>query len=216
MQASPPHSSSRDLSLRRFLMTNGESDDCMLMHLRTPSPQTLNSPPPSTPSFILPPSSHVGESDPCNIHDVYGQLPDLYENDFSWENDDAFLHFDPHLGGQNQYQPTHITGDQVIYSDESDIGQGTYIKPIGEGKKPKPKTHKPSTSEHSDTSSTTKKKKKKLAKAKGKQRTAEGDDPPLDEAWEARLKDSIIQDEELYLRILRYEVCEILRRIALA
>ena len=37
----------------------------------------------------------------------------------------------------------------------------------------------------------------------------EDEDPPLDEIWEAQLKESIVQDEALYLRILRYEVCDI-------
>lgn len=119
----------------------------------------------------------------------------------AWGNDDAFLHFDPHLRDQNPYQTTYIIGDKPIYSDEFDIGQDIYVS-----KRKKSKTRKSASSDDSDVSSSTKKKRKERStKAKGKQKA--GYDPPFDEEWEAKLKKSIVQDNALYSRILRYEVC---------
>jgi hypothetical protein len=185
---------------------NDESNDCALTYPRTPSLETLDSPHPLTSNLISPTNRQVGGLDVCNIHE---ERPEFYENDFPWDNDDAFLHFDPHLGGQHQFQSMYITGDQVIHSDESDIGQGTYTTPTEAGKQRKSKTRKTSSPEQSDALPITKK--KKTAKVKGKQRMVEDDDPLLDEAWEARLKESIIKDNPLHLRILRFEVRGIAR-----
>lgn len=207
IQASPsPYinlvsSSSKDLSPRPSLRMNTENDDCTLMHRRTPSLQYLDTPP-LTLNLIS--NRQAGESEPCNI---YREPPEFYENDFPWDGGDAFLHFDPHIGGQNQYQSTYIAGDQMVYSDESNIRQGTYTKSTETGKPRKSKTRKASPSEHSDVSSI--KTKKTAVKAKGKQRMVNDDDPLLDENWEAQLKASIIQDNALHLRILRFEVCRI-------
>ncbi|KAF7965533.1 hypothetical protein HWV62_43056, partial [Athelia sp. TMB] len=44
----------------------------------------------------------------------------------------------------------------------------------------------------------------KSAKAKGKQRVKQ-DEPLLDDDWERELKSKILSDEDLHLRILRYE-----------
>lgn len=197
MQASPSSyislasSSSKGLYPRLSLRMISESGDCAPIHLRTP-PQVLNATPlthdPAT-------KKYVGKSDFCNIHD---QLQEPYEND------DALLHFDPHLRDQIRYQPTYITGNEIIYSDESDTRQVS----IEGGKSQNLKAAR-TLPGYSDTSSVTKRNNKKTPKAKGKQRMVEDDDPPLDGDWEAQIKKHIIQDTALHLRILRFEVCGI-------
>jgi hypothetical protein len=145
-----------------------------------------------------------GSSD---LHNVYEQSQQQLEDDFAWNNDDAFLHFDPLIGDQNQHKSMYITGDQPIYSDESDSGQGTYIRPISAAQRITSKTRKPTSSKSVDASLTTKKAtRKKSTQDKGKQRAIEHDDG-FDEEWESRLKECIIRDKTLHLRILRYEVC---------
>jgi hypothetical protein len=205
MQASSPSyidlvsSSSRDQSPRLPSRRNSGNDDCVEVHLSTPSH------PPLSPTFISPTNRQdtgEGTSDRYNVHE---QQQQQYEDDFGWDNDDAFLHFEPHPGDQNQYQSTYITGDQTIYSDESGIGQGTSTKPISRSKTRKSKTRKSASSDLSDASSSTKKKRRKKS-TQAKQRAVEDFDPPLDEEWETKLKESIIQDKALHLRILRYEV----------
>ena len=141
-----------------------------------------------------------------DLHNVYEQSQQQLEDDFTWNNDDVFLHFDPHIGDQNQHKSTYITGDQPIYSDGSDNGQGTYIRPITAARR-KYKTRKTTSLENVDASLTTKKAtREKSTQDKGKQRAAEHDDG-FNEEWESRLKESIIRDKKLHLRILRYEVC---------
>jgi len=151
--------------------------------------------------------SPTNKSDPgegcSDFRNVYEQSQLPRQDDFAWGNDDAFLHFDQHLRDQNSHRTTYITEDKLIYSDESNIRQDIH------GKR---RTRK--LSDHLDASSSTKKKQKgKSTKLKGKQKA--GYDPLLDKEWEAKLKESIIQDNELHLRILRYEVCYMLVQIDL-
>jgi len=188
-------SSSRDTSLRVPSRRNSGSDDCVEAHPPTPSHTSLS-------LTFVPPTNRQdtgeGSSGRYNVHEQQ-----QHEDDFAWDNDDALLHFDPQPGDQNQYKSMYITGDQTIYSDESDI---TSTKPISRTKTRKSKTRKSASSDHSDTSSSMKKKRKKQS-TRAKQRVVQDYDPPLDEEWEAKLKESIIQDKALHLRILRYEVC---------
>ena len=217
MQASSPSfidlvsSSSRDPSLHPPAKRSSLSDDCVEIHISTPSPRRISCPPPS-PIFVSPTNRpDVGEG--CSdLHNVYEQNQQ-YQDDFAWDNDGAFLHFDPHLRDQNLHQITYTNGEKTIYSDESDIRQCIHAKPILASKR-RPKTRKSASSDPSDAPSVTKKRPKpKATQAKGKQRAET--DPPLDEEWEAKLKESIIQDSALHLRILRYEVCYMLVQIGI-
>lgn len=122
---------------------------------------------------------------------------------FEWENDDAFLHFDPLLRDRKPHSP-YISEDRVIYLEESDEGQCTYEKATEAGQKQKTKTRR-TTPERSDIPFTPNKT-KKPTRAQGKKRAAENEGRPLDAEWEAALKASIVRDERLHLRILRYEV----------
>lgn len=204
MQASSPSiidlvsSSSRGPFPRPFARSS-RYNDCVEILSSTPSPHRLS---PPLPSSTMSPTNKSDPGEGCSdFHNVYEQSQLQYQDDFAWGNDDAFLHFDPHLRDQNPYRTTYITGDKPICSDESDIRQDIYAS-----KRRKSKTRKSASSDHSDASSSTKKKRKeKSTKVKGKQKV--GYDPPFDEEWEAKLKESIVQDNALYLRILRYEVC---------
>lgn len=137
------------------------------------------------------------------FHNVYEQRQQQYEDEFSWDDDGAILHFDPHIEGQKQHQSTYI--DLPIYSDGSDIGGITSARFISVSKSKKFTARKSVAVVHSDVSSYTRKRRTKKS-AHSNQRATSDIDPPLNEEWEAKLKESIIQDKELHLRILRYEV----------
>src|SRR5882762_3684521 len=178
--------SSRGPALRLALRKNDGSDDSVEIR---PSPSLSQ----RQPAFVLPLSRQDASEGSSNLY-VY----ERQQQQFTY--DDAFLHYDP-----NQHQSTHVTGDQIIYSNESDIRQCISTRPISTGNKGQSTMRKSASPGHSDSSSSTKKGRKKQTKPK--QRKVQDIDPPLNEEWEARLKEYIIQDETLYLRILRYEVC---------
>lgn len=123
------------------------------------------------------------EHDPADIQYVYSPESD---NDPAWA-DDAILHYDPHPLDQSNHSVSYISQFQT-----SPIISHT-TKRVPQTISPKRKTL------HTPTSSV---RKKKGSKA----RTANDAEAPFDEEWEAWLRQRILQDEALHLRVLRLEV----------
>lgn len=121
-----------------------------------------------------------------NLNDVDGP-----PNDFGWDNDAAYLHFEPRM--ETGIMQTGLEFQTVSFSDEVDT--------TPRKKKVKPtKRSRPPISEASPTKVTPKR--RALKKAREKQEEQEDN-----EAWETSMKERLIQDHTLHLRILRYEVC---------
>lgn len=121
-----------------------------------------------------------------NLNDVDGP-----PNDFGWDNDAAYLHFEPQM--ETGIMQTGVEFQIVPFSDEVDT--------TPRKKKVKPtKRPGPPIAEASPTKATPKK--RALKKVAGKQEEQEDS-----EAWETSMKERLMQDHILHLRILRYEVC---------
>ena len=121
----------------------------------------------------------------CNISDISGS-EDSYGrfSEREKDNDDAYLHFHPGAYNQQQFiAPSRSYSPRVATCLPRSLGD---VNIVHSPKKDNLKTKETKT------------------KRKGK-RVIELEDN-YDELWEARMRHAIVQDTNLHLRILRYEV----------
>ena len=100
---------------------------------------------------------------------------------FSWDNDHAFLHFDAggDLATPGKYKIPCIT------SKSAKVGR----------------TRKGQTKQQDSNLASA-----STGRNRGKQLQSPEDELVSDEVWEMTMKEKLLQDAELYLRIIRYEV----------
>lgn len=146
-----------------------------------------------TPQHQNPPSSDLrapdSESDDAGSHD----------DGFAWDNDDACLHFNPGPSGLAQPKIHSIPSIPSPKSKEPILNKTRDPKMSSRKQTPKKATKGDVMQVVSPENTSTPKRRGRRAK-----RLPEEDE--TDEIWERKMKEKILADNDLHLRILRYEV----------
>jgi hypothetical protein len=135
----------------------------------------------------------------CNISDI-SDLEDLYEQSSEREMDDdnAYLHFDP---GADDQQQLYAPSGSYALPKATDLPYPPSNFSI-HSPKPKPQATRIADTHVKDSLRIN----EPNAKRKGKGKRLIKPEDEYDGLWEARMKDVIVRDTNLHLRILRYEV----------
>ncbi|KAJ6628770.1 hypothetical protein B0H10DRAFT_98116 [Mycena sp. CBHHK59/15] len=180
-----------------------DSDSPMLSRFNTPnvSPERSSNNQPTTPSSAKegsPRSSpkRKGETNARNLPPFPAPLTSARVESSGWHDDDAYMHFDPELNKE-----TLSDENRVVPSQKPKKNSGTTHDGKGtRSPKTKRRTQVIAVADDPDALLQPVTPKKKRSKKKPGEQPEE-----FDEQWERELKDKIMRDLNLHLRILRYE-----------